>query len=129
MKNNVIGQKVRALRLHRGLSQRELGLKLGVTQYHVSRLELGQEGWRSEMIIKVAGALGIPPSHLFLEGEGASIEDVFSELDSAGLVPSKALTKALTAPEFLEFMEQCAKAVRGRSRNLGRMEDAVRRIR
>jgi transcriptional regulator with XRE-family HTH domain len=55
-----LGRAVRAIRLRRGWTQVELGLRAGVSPQTVSRLELGATAtMRMELIDRVAGAVGV----------------------------------------------------------------------
>ena len=43
-----------------------LGKKVGISQAQVSRLENGQQGFRSGTLVKLARALKVPPFRLFM---------------------------------------------------------------
>lgn len=61
-----IGRKVRGLREAKGWSSTVLAEKLGITQAQVSRLENGQQGFRSDMVFRIAQTLGVPPFCFFM---------------------------------------------------------------
>lgn len=52
-----IGQNIRIYRKKAGLSQKELGEKLGVSQQHIAQYENGKRTPKLETIIKIASAL------------------------------------------------------------------------
>ena len=58
------GQKVRAAREARGLSQEALAHAAGLHQPHISLIERGQRSGRLETIEKLATALGRQPASL-----------------------------------------------------------------
>ena len=55
---------VRRLRAKKGLSQKALADKVGISVSYVSMLERGQRSPPLETIEKMARALGVPPSAL-----------------------------------------------------------------
>jgi len=61
-----IGQTVRALREKKGLTTTSFAALVGVSQAQVSRLENGQQGFRSDVIIRIAESLGVKPWFLFM---------------------------------------------------------------
>ena len=66
MKPKEIGATVKALRRELGLTTTDLARKVGISQAQVSRLENGQQGFRSATLIKIAKALKVPPFRLFM---------------------------------------------------------------
>jgi len=66
MKPKDIGTTVKALRKELGLTTTDLAKKVGVSQAQVSRLENGQQGFRSGTLVKIAKALKVPPFRLFM---------------------------------------------------------------
>ena len=61
-----IGANVRSIRTELGLTTTELGRKVGVSQAQISRLENGQQGFRSGTLVKIAKVLKVPPFRLFM---------------------------------------------------------------
>jgi transcriptional regulator with XRE-family HTH domain len=66
MKSKDIGQTVKALRRDLGLTTTDLAKKVGISQAQISRLENGQQGFRSATLVKIAKALKVPPFRLFM---------------------------------------------------------------
>ena len=58
------GQRIRALRLERGLSQEALADAARLHRTHISLIERGQRAVRLETIAALAGALGVQPADL-----------------------------------------------------------------
>jgi DNA-binding XRE family transcriptional regulator len=61
-----IGATVKALRAKLGMTTTTLAAKVGISQAQISRLENGQQGFRSETLVKIAKALKAPPFRLLM---------------------------------------------------------------
>jgi transcriptional regulator with XRE-family HTH domain len=59
-----VGQRVRRLRLARGLSQRQLAVPAGVSHSYISRIEHGNREPTLEVLRKLARRLGVPLDYL-----------------------------------------------------------------
>lgn len=66
MKSKEIGATVRQLRTAQGKTSTDLAKKVGVSQPQISRLEIGQQGFRSEILMKIAKALKVPTFRLLM---------------------------------------------------------------
>lgn len=64
MKNNVIGMRIKELRIDAGLSQRELGEKLGFCNQSVSFWESGQREPSLDIVLQLAEFFGTSPNYL-----------------------------------------------------------------
>jgi transcriptional regulator with XRE-family HTH domain len=62
-----LGENVARHRKERGWSQEDLGYRAGMHRSHVGKLERGESLARADVIVKLAGALGISV-HDLLEG-------------------------------------------------------------
>ena len=60
-----IGQRVRALRLQRGLSQTELGQLISVTFQQVQKYEKGANRISAGRLQRIAEVLGVPVAYFF----------------------------------------------------------------
>ncbi len=60
-----IGERIRELRKERGLTQRALAERVGVSQQNVSQIEKGDRQPQAEELPRFARALGVPVSSLF----------------------------------------------------------------
>jgi transcriptional regulator with XRE-family HTH domain len=61
----VFGERIRALRQDRGLSQERLAEMAGVHRTYLSSLERGERNVSLDNIYAIAEALGVPPAELF----------------------------------------------------------------
>ena len=66
MKPKEIGATVRATRKGTGMTTMDLARKVRISQAQISRLETGQQGFRSDTLVKIAKALKVPPFRLFM---------------------------------------------------------------
>jgi transcriptional regulator with XRE-family HTH domain len=67
-----IGQRVRALRLQRGLSQTELGNLIEVTFQQVQKYEKGANRISAGRLQRIAEVLGVPVAHFFAAPDAKS---------------------------------------------------------
>ena len=66
MKQKDIGATVRARRTELDITTTDLAKKVKISQAQISRLENGQQGFRSGTLVKIAAALKVPPFRLFM---------------------------------------------------------------
>ena len=66
MTSKDIGKTVRAIRTDKGLTTTKLASMVGISQAQISRLENGQQGFRSGTLVKIAKALKVPPFRLYM---------------------------------------------------------------
>jgi transcriptional regulator with XRE-family HTH domain len=84
-----IGQRVRALRVQRGLSQSELGQLISVTFQQVQKYEKGANRISAGRLQRIAEVLGVPVAYFFAApndasaSEGAGEEGGFLEAEGA----------------------------------------------
>ena len=102
-----IGKRVRGLREHRGFTTSDLAFKVGMSQAQISRLENGRQGFRTETLKKIAGALEVEIGYLV-----SPISD-----------SSSALVQAMRSPEFRQAVESAAAQFMR-----GEQEEAVRSL-
>ena len=88
-----VGQRVRAYRLSRGMSQSALGEKIGVTFQQIQKYENGVNRIGSGRLQKIAAILGVPISALFNEDAKAS---------AAGA--DQVLTQILSKPDAMRLL-------------------------
>jgi len=65
--DRLVGRQVRMLRLGRGLSQTELGMKLGVTFQQVQKNERGTNRISASKLHEIAQVLGVEVAQLFAD--------------------------------------------------------------
>jgi transcriptional regulator with XRE-family HTH domain len=84
-----IGQRVRALRLQRGLSQTELGQLISVTFQQVQKYEKGANRISAGRLQRIAEVLGVPVAYFFAApgdketSDAAGDEGVFLQAEGA----------------------------------------------
>jgi len=61
-----IGATVRSRRTELNLTTTDLAKKVKISQGQISRLENGQQGFRSATLVKIAEVLKVPPFRLFM---------------------------------------------------------------
>ncbi|QJT01798.1 helix-turn-helix transcriptional regulator [Streptomyces asoensis] len=55
-----IGERIRAERLHAGLTQEQISIRSGVDRASVVRIEQGQQSPTVDTLIRLAVAIGVP---------------------------------------------------------------------
>ncbi len=83
------GKKVKRIRIKNGLTQMELGAKIGKSKQWISAFERGNIRLNLDVAVQLATVLGVAPA-IFLPGRSKNIGQMESE--SKG---------ELTAPEYL----------------------------
>jgi transcriptional regulator with XRE-family HTH domain len=66
MKPKDIGSIVKTRRAELDMTTTVLAKKVKISQAQISRLENGQQGFRSGTLVKIAEALKVPPFRLFM---------------------------------------------------------------
>lgn len=66
LSRETVGQNIRALRLHLGMTQETLAIESGVTRNVLMDVESGRRGLLYERIIDIAVALDVAVGDLFL---------------------------------------------------------------
>lgn len=66
-KDNVVGEKIRKLRLEDELTQEELALKSGLSQGYINQLENGRRNYTQKTLELIAQALSVPIITFFEE--------------------------------------------------------------
>jgi transcriptional regulator with XRE-family HTH domain len=69
-----IGQKIRALRLERGLSQEELGRAVGITFQQIQKYERGANRVSAARLQRIADALEVAVTFFYRAGDPARAE-------------------------------------------------------
>ena len=66
MEHKAVGRRARALRKKAGLTLVELAGKAGISQGQLSRLENGQQSFRSAILLRLADGMGVRPVEFFI---------------------------------------------------------------
>lgn len=96
------GRRLKRWRLHRGLSQLELGLRARVSQRHVSFIETGRSRPRHDIVLRLADALEIPlrERNAILESVGLAPRYPVVAISSAAIAPFReAVRRMITTHE------------------------------
>ena len=64
-----VGQRLRAIRQEREISQADLAATLGVTQPNISAVEIGRRGLTIQQLVKLCRALHVSPDDILGEGK------------------------------------------------------------
>lgn len=65
--DKIFGKILRKFRIKSGLTQEQLSEQLGISLKYISRIENGNNGIKTQTLIKYMNILGIPPNTLYLE--------------------------------------------------------------
>lgn len=60
-----VHERVRLIRVHRGIQQRFVASKLGLSVSHYNKIELGKNPLRADLIPALADILGVKPCDFF----------------------------------------------------------------
>ncbi len=66
LSRETVGQNIRALRLHAGMTQEALAIESGVTRNVLVDVESGKRGLLYERVVDIAAALDVAVAELFL---------------------------------------------------------------
>lgn len=95
MDEAVLGQRIRQLREHQGLSSRALARAAGLSETYVSQIERGRETPSLKTLAKIARALGVPLGDLVDEGgkakEPVELKELLTSEETPVLYQGKAL--------------------------------------
>ncbi len=67
--NNLVGQAIREIRKDIGITQTELGERIGVVPAYISNIESGGAGVSFDMLWRITRALGCYPSDVLMIAE------------------------------------------------------------
>jgi transcriptional regulator with XRE-family HTH domain len=107
--DRAVGQRIRMLRLHRGLSQTDLADTIGVAFQQVQKYEKGSNRVSASRLQQFADALGVKPSFFF--GEASDKPDSATraaEDDTLGLLSDRGTVELVRAYRALSLAQQTA---------------------
>jgi transcriptional regulator with XRE-family HTH domain len=70
----LVGSRIRALRLERGLSQESLALESGVARNQLIQMEHGRRGVLIERVYDIAEALGVSVNEIVVDDPAATAQ-------------------------------------------------------
>lgn len=92
-----IGEKIKHWRVQKGLSQKELGDQIGVSQQQIGQYETGTRTPKQETLLKIAKALGV---HLRDLSDDSWLEEIDRQHPTAG----KEYARYKAVNQYLEEM-------------------------
>jgi transcriptional regulator with XRE-family HTH domain len=119
MDDAAVGARIRAARLARGLSLRELARRLDLAHSTVSDIEAGTRSLRVTELVHLSTVLEMSPEEILASGEPVSLEAARAAARSATEAASAALAAWVSAAE---------RAVQLAEAELARMQDAGERV-
>lgn len=93
-----LGQRVARIRAGKGLSQGELARRTGVTQTALSYWEAGKRSMGFDGLERIAAALDVPPTSIYLAGTPASYDAGFAD----GVAAAQQAVASLTSRAIRE---------------------------
>jgi transcriptional regulator with XRE-family HTH domain len=113
--NHSIGLKIRSQRIMRGLSQTELGDKLGITFQQVQKYERGSNRISAGRLKQIADILELPVSFFFegALGKGAAAENINAGLSFLETAASARLVRAFAEIESPDIRSSIVTLVEG----------------
>jgi transcriptional regulator with XRE-family HTH domain len=118
-----VGQRIRAQRLIRKMSQEELGDRIGITFQQVQKYEKGTNRVSAGRLIRISEILGVPVS-FFLEGDRSTggsadqINSALSFLKTAGAVRLLRAYNQIGGSEVRKALVELAERVASRESRL-----------
>lgn len=102
MDAKAVGQRIKAVREKKGLTQEDLADLVGISPTHISVIERGAKVARLDTFVSIANALEVSADELLLDVVDHAAENVASELSAAiaNLSPSEG-KRILTAVHAL----------------------------
>lgn len=101
-----VGQRIRALRMAKGLSQAEIARRTGMCRPNVARLEAGKRAPHLNNIARIAVALGVVPSLILSVMDEAEVD--MEAMGESEIAPRPSRTKRERRPHLWRD-GQCAK--------------------
>lgn len=119
----LVGQRIRALRCAQGMSQADLGQKVGVRFQQIQKYESGANRVSASRLLALAQTLSVPVSHFF-EGLEAGPEAETDEASGASLASLLADEQFMAlAQDFLKLSQRQREAVLGLVRSMSGGQD------
>jgi transcriptional regulator with XRE-family HTH domain len=100
----LVGQRIRALRAAQGMSQAELGQKVGVRFQQIQKYESGANRVSASRLLALAQTLGVPVGHFF---EGLEPSDAQAATGAA--TTSGTLADLLVDEQFMTLAQDFPK--------------------
>ena len=95
----LIGSRIKYLRTQRGLSQREIAKRIGVSQAHMSNMERGYSNITMENLLALHDTLKVPLSEIFKD-----VDEANESVNTSAILESKILNSKFTVYEFIQAL-------------------------
>ena len=102
----LVGQRIRALRAAQGMSQAELGQKVGVRFQQIQKYESGANRVSASRLLALAQTLGVPVGHFF---EGLEPSSAQAAMGVAGGSAGGSLADLLVDEQFMTLAQDFPK--------------------
>ena len=81
----IVGKRVKAMRMQKGISQSELAHRVGISQAHMSNIENGHSHITLENLFALHDIFGVSMASFFVDIDNDEKQDVPEEKDYIGL--------------------------------------------
>ena len=81
----IVGKRVKAMRMQKGISQSELAHSVGISQAHMSNIENGHSNITLENLFALHDILGVSMASFFVDIDNCEKQDIPKEKDYIGL--------------------------------------------
>jgi transcriptional regulator with XRE-family HTH domain len=108
-----VGQRIRALRLERGMSQTDLAKQLGLTFQQVQKYEKGSNRIGAGRLHRIAEILGVPVATLFASSDEPheASKKLFEFIDTAASVRIMRAFSKVRDPKVQQALTRLAEAI------------------
>jgi transcriptional regulator with XRE-family HTH domain len=90
---HLVGNRIKLLRIQRGLGQNDVSRKMGISQAHLSNIEGGRSNITLSNLLKLHDVLEVPMSALFVDIDGEAKKQGNSDVDLEDVVKLFSLLK------------------------------------
>ena len=105
----LVGNRLKLLRIQKGLGQNEVARMMGISQAHLSNIEGGRSNITLSNLLKLHDVLEVPMADLFVDIDGEMKKQSGSDVDIEDVVKLFALLKTIN---FFAFAVPYMTAVR-----------------
>ena len=81
----IVGKRVKAMRMQKGISQSRLAHRVGISQAHMSNIENGHSNITLENLFALHDILGVSMASFFVDIDNDEKQDIPEEKDYIGL--------------------------------------------
>lgn len=81
----IVGKRVKAMRMQKGISQSELAHRVGISQAHMSNIESGRSNITLENLFAIHDVLNVSMASFFVDIDNDEKQDISEEKDYIGL--------------------------------------------